>query len=283
MKVQAIRLGVNVDHVATVRQARGTPYPDPVEAALLAASSGADGITIHLREDRRHIQEHDVQRLLAESSVPVNLEMAVTEQMLDIALRSAPPHCCLVPERREELTTEGGLDVAGQQQRINEACARLADASVRVSLFVDPEARQLEAALATGAAAVEIHTGAYADAAAGAAQAAELQRIRDLFPGQFDILAARLESEPVAGVVLLVSRHAARLQYIVSSAEGYARNALDPVIDRCIADERGRGRRYLDFGTSTLDAGRALSDGVQGFKAGFGAGSILQQVWELEL
>ena len=111
----------------------------------------------------------------------------------------------------------------------------------------------------------------------------ELQRIRDLFPGQFDILAARLESEPVAGVVLLVSRHAARLQYIVSSAEGYARNALDPVIDRCIADERGRGRRYLDFGTSTLDAGRALSDGVQGFKAGFGAGSILQQVWELEL
>lgn len=179
MKVQAIRLGVNVDHVATVRQARGTPYPDPVEAALLAASSGADGITIHLREDRRHIQEHDVQRLLAESSVPVNLEMAVTEQMLDIALRSAPPHCCLVPERREELTTEGGLDVAGQQQRINEACARLADASVRVSLFVDPEARQLEAALATGAAAVEIHTGAYADAAAGAAQAAELQRIRE--------------------------------------------------------------------------------------------------------
>lgn len=179
MSIAPLRLGVNVDHVATVRQARGTPYPDPVEAALLAACSGADGITIHLREDRRHIQEHDVQRLLVDSPVPVNLEMAVTDEMLAIATRSVPPHCCLVPERREELTTEGGLDVAGQAARMKGACAQLREANIRVSLFIDPEPAQLEAALAAGAPALEIHTGAYADARPGAEQEAELQRIRE--------------------------------------------------------------------------------------------------------
>ena len=179
MSIAPLRLGVNVDHVATVRQARGTPYPDPVEAALLAACSGADGITIHLREDRRHIQEHDVQRLLVDSPVPVNLEMAVTDEMLAIAARSVPPHCCLVPERREELTTEGGLDVAGQLARMKDACAQLREAKIRVSLFIDPEPAQLEAAVAAGAPALEIHTGAYADARPGAEQEAELQRIRE--------------------------------------------------------------------------------------------------------
>lgn len=179
MSIAPLRLGVNVDHVATVRQARGTPYPDPVEAALLAACSGADGITIHLREDRRHIQEHDVQRLLVDSPVPVNLEMAVTDEMLAIAARSVPPHCCLVPERREELTTEGGLDVAGQAARMADACAQLREANIRVSLFIDPEPAQLEAAVAAGAPALEIHTGAYADARPGAEQEAELQRIRE--------------------------------------------------------------------------------------------------------
>lgn len=179
MSISPLRLGVNVDHVATVRQARGTPYPDPVEAALLAACSGADGITIHLREDRRHIQEHDVQRLLVDSPVPVNLEMAVTDEMLAIAERSRPPHCCLVPERREELTTEGGLDVAGQQARLRDACARLAQAGSRVSLFIDADAAQLEAAVAVKTPAIEIHTGAYADARPGAEQEAELQRIRE--------------------------------------------------------------------------------------------------------
>lgn len=179
MSIAPLRLGVNVDHVATVRQARGTPYPDPVEAALLAACSGADGITIHLREDRRHIQEHDVQRLLVDSPVPVNLEMAVTDEMLAIAARSAPPHCCLVPERREELTTEGGLDVAGQVARMQSACGQLREAGIRVSLFIDPDPRQLAAALEAGAPALEIHTGAYADARPGAEQEAELQRIRE--------------------------------------------------------------------------------------------------------
>ena len=179
MSERELRLGVNIDHVATVRNARGGAYPDPLRAAKIAEAAGADGVTAHLREDRRHISDTDIEALMAELSLPLNFEMAATPEMQAIALRHGPHAVCIVPEKREERTTEGGLDVAGQQQRINEACARLADASVRVSLFVDPEARQLEAALATGAAAVEIHTGAYADAAAGAAQAAELQRIRE--------------------------------------------------------------------------------------------------------
>ncbi|MEC9406230.1 MAG: pyridoxine 5'-phosphate synthase [Pseudomonadota bacterium] len=158
-----IRLGVNVDHVATIRQARGTLYPDPAEAGLLAAHAGADGVTVHLREDRRHIQERDVQSLAEQLTVPLNLEMSLAEEMVGFAVAVAPPHCCLVPERREELTTEGGLDVAGQQDRVRAAVERLAAAGVRVSLFIDPDDRQLEAALAVGAPAIEIHTGEYAD------------------------------------------------------------------------------------------------------------------------
>lgn len=158
-----IRLGVNVDHVATIRQARGTLYPDPAEAGLLAAHAGADGVTVHLREDRRHIQERDVRALASQLTVPLNLEMSLAEDMLDFAVSVAPPHCCLVPERREELTTEGGLDVAGQVDRVRAAVARLGDVGVRVSLFIDPDPGQLEAALAVGAPAVEIHTGEYAD------------------------------------------------------------------------------------------------------------------------
>jgi pyridoxine 5-phosphate synthase len=173
------RLGVNVDHVATIRQARGTGYPDPVQAGLLAARSGADSITIHLREDRRHIQEHDVERMLAESPVPVNLEMAVTPDMVRRACRARPAYCCLVPERRQELTTEGGLDVAAQHARVRAACARLADAGIAVALFVDPDPRQLEACRRTGAPHLEIHTGTYADAARPAARQRELRRITD--------------------------------------------------------------------------------------------------------
>ena len=179
MNSRAVRLGVNVDHVATVRQARGTPYPDPVEAGVLAAASGADGITIHLREDRRHIQEHDVERLLADCRVPVNLEIAITGETLDIACRLRPEWVCLVPERREELTTEGGLDVAGQRDTVREACRRLVEAGIRVSLFVDPDPAQLDAARDSGAVALEIHTGAYADAPVGASRDEELQRIRE--------------------------------------------------------------------------------------------------------
>lgn len=174
----SILLGVNVDHVATLRQARGTRYPDPVDAALLAERSGADSITVHLREDRRHIQDRDV-RLMGELlQTRVNLEMAVTGEMISLAMALKPADCCLVPERREELTTEGGLDVAGQQARVADACSQLAAAGIRVSLFIDPDFRQLDAAASAGAPVVELHTGCYADADTPASQAAEFERVR---------------------------------------------------------------------------------------------------------
>jgi pyridoxine 5-phosphate synthase len=171
-------LGVNIDHVATLRQARGTRYPEPIQAALLAEQSGADAITLHLREDRRHIQDRDVDMLIDILQTRMNLEMAATAEMLQIAARIQPADCCLVPERREELTTEGGLDVAGNQDHLEEYCAALAEAGIRVSLFIDADPAQLEAAVAVGAPVVELHTGHYADAS-GAAQAGELQRIAD--------------------------------------------------------------------------------------------------------
>jgi pyridoxine 5-phosphate synthase len=158
-----IRLGVNVDHVATVRQARRIDVPDPVEAALIAETAGADGITVHLREDRRHIQERDVQILRERLQTKLNLEMAVTPAMLAFAESVRPDDACFVPEKREELTTEGGLDVASHRQKIREATERLQSLGVRVSLFVDPEPAQIEASRAAGAHAVEIHTGAYCD------------------------------------------------------------------------------------------------------------------------
>ena len=173
----SIHLGVNVDHVATLRQARGTRYPDPVMAALLAEQSGADSITVHLREDRRHIQARDVEVLLRTAQTRVNLEMAVTDTMVDFAVRHRPSDCCLVPERREELTTEGGLDVDAQRERVAAACRTLAEHGIRVSLFIDPDEAQIAASAAVGAPVVELHTGAYADAS-GSAAAIELERIR---------------------------------------------------------------------------------------------------------
>jgi pyridoxine 5-phosphate synthase len=172
------RLGVNIDHVATLRQARGTSYPDPIAAALLAERSGADSITLHLREDRRHIQDKDVLALKAALTTRMNLEIAVTEEMLCIACDIKPSDCCLVPESRAELTTEGGLDVAGRQARIRDACVRLADNGIRVSLFIDPDPRQLGAAAETGVPVVEIHTGAYAEAADDR-QDEELERVAE--------------------------------------------------------------------------------------------------------
>jgi len=174
---QEMLLGVNIDHVATLRQARGTRYPDPIQAAIAAESAGADSITLHLREDRRHIQERDVRMLRDILQTRMNLEMAVTDEMLEIALQLGPQDCCLVPERREELTTEGGLDVAGQLPRIREACKRLAAAGIRVSLFIDADPDQIDAAAASGAPCIEIHTGHFADAAQGLAQTGELARI----------------------------------------------------------------------------------------------------------
>ena len=175
---QPIFLGVNIDHVATLRQARGTSYPRPAEAAYIAERAGADSITVHLREDRRHIQDDDLDEIKEVMRTHMNLEMAVTDEMIAIARRVAPRDVCLVPEKRAELTTEGGLDVAGQLDKVTAACAELADAGIRVSLFIDPERQQLDAAIAAGAPVVELHTGRYADTD-GRAQAEELERLAD--------------------------------------------------------------------------------------------------------
>ena len=172
-----IRLGVNIDHIATIRQARGTRYPDPIQAAITAEQAGADLITLHLREDRRHIQERDVRLLQTVLLTRMNLEMAVTEEMLAFAERIRPHDVCLVPERREELTTEGGLDVLGQLERIRGACQRLAAVGTRVSLFIDADPAQIEAAVKVGAPVIEIHTGHFADATDEATRTQEYQRI----------------------------------------------------------------------------------------------------------
>lgn len=172
-----IHLGVNIDHIATLRQARGTRYPDPVQAAIEVEQAGADSVTLHLREDRRHIRERDVELIAGVLQTRMNLEMAVTDEMLAFAEHIRPADCCLVPERRQELTTEGGLDVAGQRPRIEEACARLAAAGVRVSLFIDAEPEQIEAAAACRAPCIEIHTGRYAELPEGQARAREFARI----------------------------------------------------------------------------------------------------------
>jgi len=178
MYFQSIALGVNIDHVATLRQARGTRYPDPIQAAIAAEHAGADAITVHLREDRRHIQERDVILLQQTILTRLNLEMAVTEEMLTFAEQLKPVDCCLVPERREELTTEGGLDVAGNLSKITTACQRLGAANIRVSLFIDPDPQQIDAALQTGAPTIEIHTGKFADLLDLNEKKAEFQRIQ---------------------------------------------------------------------------------------------------------
>ena len=173
-----IFLGVNIDHVATLRQARGTTYPRPAEAAHIAERAGTDSITVHLREDRRHIQDHDLDEINEIMRTHMNLEMAVTDEMVAIAKRIKPSDVCMVPEKREELTTEGGLDVAGQVGKVRAACEELGQAGIRVSLFIDPDHAQLDAAVAAGAPVVELHTGKYADTD-GDEQAAELERIVD--------------------------------------------------------------------------------------------------------
>ncbi|WP_156293369.1 pyridoxine 5'-phosphate synthase [Serratia oryzae] len=170
-------LGVNIDHIATLRNARGTQYPDPVQAAFIAEQAGADGITVHLREDRRHITDRDVRILRQTIQTRMNLEMAVTDEMLDIAIELKPHFCCLVPEKRQEVTTEGGLDVAGQLDKMTVAVERLSQAGILVSLFIDADPRQIDAAVAVGAPYIEIHTGAYAEAQGELAVQAELKRI----------------------------------------------------------------------------------------------------------
>ena len=191
-----LRLGVNIDHVATIRNARGGDHPDPVRAAHIAADAGADGITAHLREDRRHITDDDIDRLMAEIALPLNLEMAATEEMLDIALRHKPHAACIVPERREERTTEGGLDAAGQHNHLAYYVDKLDAAGIRVSLFIEPSERQVEAALRLGAPVVEFHTGRYAHAE-GEERSTELTRI-----GDCAALAVKNGIEPHAGHAL---------------------------------------------------------------------------------
>lgn len=173
-----LHLGVNIDHIATLRQVRGTDYPQPAAAVQIAERAGADSITVHLREDRRHIQEYDLDAICEVMTTHMNLEMAVTDEMLAIARRIRPSDCCLVPEKREELTTEGGLDVVANLAAVRRACSALSGANIRVSLFIDPDPRQLDAAIEAGAPVVELHTGAYAEAR-GDEQARELQRIVD--------------------------------------------------------------------------------------------------------
>jgi pyridoxine 5-phosphate synthase len=190
---QAILLGVNVDHIATLRQARGTRYPEVIQAALLAEQAGADGITAHLREDRRHIQDRDIELLKAMLNTRLNLEMAVTDEMLALALRVRPGACCLVPERREELTTEGGLDVTGHYARIRATCHALGEAGIEVSLFIDADHRQIEAAAKTAAPVIELHTGHYADAVSEVARVHELDRLRQAAE-QADALGLRVNA-----------------------------------------------------------------------------------------
>ena len=188
-----LRLGVNIDHVATIRNARGGDHPDPVRAAEIVAACGGDGITAHLREDRRHIRDEDLRRIQEATDLPLNLEMAATEEMLAIALEHRPHAACIVPEKREEVTTEGGLDAAGLHNRLQPVVSRLTDAGIRVSLFIGPDERQVEAALRLGAPVVEFHTGRYAHVE-GAERAAELKRIADCAA-----LAAKNGIEPHAG------------------------------------------------------------------------------------
>ncbi|MES9964480.1 MAG: pyridoxine 5'-phosphate synthase [Candidatus Sedimenticola sp. 20ELBAFRAG] len=187
MQPRDMLLGVNIDHVATLRQQRGTRYPEPIQAALVAEHAGADAITIHLREDRRHIQDRDVEVLNGALQSRMNLEMAATDEMLKIASRIAPSDCCLVPERREELTTEGGLDVASNKDYLKDYCSALSEAGIKVSLFIDADHRQLDAAVSVGAPVVEIHTGHYADAINSADRAEELQKIRSAVTHGLDI------------------------------------------------------------------------------------------------
>jgi len=200
----AIALGVNIDHVATLRQARRARYPDPLYAALMAEEAGADSITLHLREDRRHIQDRDVAAMRGALQTRMNLEMAVTEEMIRIAQQFLPEDCCLVPESRQEVTTEGGLDVFGQSARIGDAVQALGKSGIRVSLFIDPDPAQIEAAHRAGAPVIELHTGAYADSS-GAARAREFERM------------------------LTAAKFAARLGLIVNAGHGLNYHNVEPI------------------------------------------------------
>ena len=237
-----LHLGVNIDHVATLRQARGTRYPRPAEAAIVAETAGADSITVHLREDRRHIQDSDIEAIKEVMRTHMNLECAVTDEMLGIAVAAQPADVCLVPEKREELTTEGGLDVCSQPGKVRDACTRLSDAGIRVSLFIDPEPAQLEAAIAAGAPVVELHTGRYAEAD-GSRQEQELERI---------VTAARFGAE--LGLIINAGHglHYGNVRPIASIEQIVELNIGHAIVSRAIFD--GLARAVSEMKRLMLDA-----------------------------
>jgi pyridoxine 5-phosphate synthase len=248
-----IRLGVNIDHVATVRNARGGRHPDPLKAAEIAIAAGADGITAHLREDRRHIVDDDIARLKARISKPLNLEMAATPEMIEIARRVRPHAACVVPERRQERTTEGGLDAAGQRDALRGAVARLADAGIRVSLFIAAEPAQIEAAAAIGAPVIEIHTGAWCEAvtAGDAAAAAEFERI---VRGAALAKSAGLEVHAGHGLDFITAERIAALPEIVELNIGHF--LIGEAVFDGLAEAVRRMRTAMDRGRARIDDGR---------------------------
>jgi len=248
-----IRLGVNIDHVATVRNARGGRHPDPLKAAEIAIAAGADGITAHLREDRRHIVDDDIARLKARISKPLNLEMAATPEMIEIARRVRPHAACVVPERRQERTTEGGLDAAGQREALRGAVARLADAGIRVSLFIAAEPAQIEAAAAIGAPVIEIHTGAWCDAitAGDAAAPAEFERI---VRGAALAKSAGLEVHAGHGLDFITAERIAALPEIVELNIGHF--LIGEAVFDGLAEAVRRMRAAMDRGRARIDDGR---------------------------
>lgn len=241
---EPLRLGVNVDHVATLRQARGTTYPDVTAAAELAMQAGAASITIHLREDRRHIQDADVEALTGRPDMPINLELALTDEMIDIATRLTPRDACLVPEKREELTTEGGLDIVGQIARVSGALERLHSAGIQAALFIDPDADQIRASAEAGAHHIELHTGAYADAVDAASRERELQRIVEAAA-----LAASLDLEVHAGHGL----HADNVQAIAAIAPIVELNIGHALVARAVFVGLDAAVREM---CAAMDAGR---------------------------
>lgn len=243
--MSSILLGVNIDHIATLRNARGTKYPDPVHAAEIAERAGADGITIHLREDRRHINDRDVRILRETLQTRMNLEMAVTDEMVEIALQTKPEYVCLVPEKREELTTEGGLDVRGQLEKIKAATAKLTAVGIRVSLFIDADREQIDAAKACGAPFIELHTGHYSDAETEEEQQAELKKIAAAAS-----YAADLGITVNAGHGLTYHNVAA----IAALPEIYELNIGHSIIGRAVFD--GLGKAVADMKAVMLDARR---------------------------
>jgi pyridoxine 5-phosphate synthase len=248
-----IRLGVNIDHVATVRNARGGRHPDPLKAAEIAIAAGADGITAHLREDRRHIVDDDIARLKARISKPLNLEMAATPEMIEIARRVRPHAACVVPERRQERTTEGGLDAAGQREALRGAVARLADAGIRVSLFIAAEPVQIEAAAAIGAPVIEIHTGAWCEAvtAGDAAAAAEFERI---VRGAALARSTGLEVHAGHGLDFVTAERIAALPEIVELNIGHF--LIGEAVFDGLAEAVRRMRAAMDRGRARIDDGR---------------------------